>query len=476
MHIKGKYTWIKHIDFMIIDFLSMMISSVLAYVLKFKNFDFYYSDVWIDFFLIVLLLELVICLLTNPHSAIFRRSFYEDIYKEVKLAVYNFLAACVILYVFKVGAFYSRTMIIVMYLTYFVLALVFKYIWKKLIVGKKIRIFNTKPISLLVVGEKDNIEKVIHNASAGDFQLYDIKGVCMEDHDGNANIQQIPVVPSIDSLVEYVIANNIKEVLVATNPSFIKSSDYETLISNGIAIHMDIESIVGFQTEDQMIDRIGVYKTLSLGMYSFTSGQMIYLMVKRVIDILFGIAGIIFLIPVAILVKISCCVTGDRNSIFYTQKRVGKNGKIIRIFKFRTMVPNAQELLEEMLKEEHYRIEWEANQKFVNDPRITKVGKVMRKTSLDELPQFINVLLGEMSLVGPRPLVVGELEIHGGLKLYNQVKPGITGWWACNGRSDIDYRERLELEYYYVKNCSLHLDLLCIMRTILAVIKRKGAV
>ena len=110
-----------------------------------------------------------------------------------------------------------------------------------------------------------------------------------------------------------------------------------------------------------------------------------------------------------------------------------------------------------------------------DNARVTKIGRILRKTSLDEFPQMINVLLGDMSLVGPRPLVRGELEQHDGLKLYQRVKPGITGWWGCNGRSNIEYRERLELEYYYVKHCSLYLDLLCIFRTMLAVVKKDGA-
>ena len=128
------------------------------------------------------------------------------------------------------------------------------------------------------------------------------------------------------------------------------------------------------------------------------------------------------------------------------------------------MVPNAGEVLVELLKDEKYRAEWEANQKFKNDPRITKVGNFLRKTSIDELPQLMNVFVGDMSLVGPRPLVEGELADHNGLKLYQKVKPGLTGWWGCNGRSNINYKERLELEYYYVKHCSLYLDVICILR------------
>ena len=145
------------------------------------------------------------------------------------------------------------------------------------------------------------------------------------------------------------------------------------------------------------------------------------------------------------------------------------------MYKFRSMVSNADEVLQDMLKDEKYWCEWDQNQKFDDDPRITKAGRFLRKTSLDEFPQFINVLKGDMSLVGPRPLVVGELEEHDGLTLYNRVKPGITGWWACNGRSNISYKERLELEYYYVKNRSLYLDLLIIVRTAIAVFRGQGA-
>ena len=139
------------------------------------------------------------------------------------------------------------------------------------------------------------------------------------------------------------------------------------------------------------------------------------------------------------------------------------------------MVPDSDAQLKELLKQEEYRKQWEENQKIIDDPRITKVGKFLRKTSIDEMPQLINVFLGEMSIVGPRPLVVNELTIHEGLKLYQKVKPGITGWWGCNGRSNIDYRERLELEYYYVKNCSFYLDVLCVVRTFFAVLNREGA-
>jgi len=206
------------------------------------------------------------------------------------------------------------------------------------------------------------------------------------------------------------------------------------------------------------------------------SNKKLYFFIKRFFDLFVSIFGIIILLPVALIVKLAYLLHGDLNSIFYTQKRIGKNGKIIYIYKFRSMVPNAEEVLKELLKDPKYKKEWYKNQKLNNDPRITKIGKVLRKTSLDELPQLVNVFYGDMSFIGPRPLVEGELDSHNGdHKIYESVRPGITGWWAANGRSNIDYKERLELEYYYCKNCSILLDIKCIFKTIGAVITKTGA-
>lgn len=207
-----------------------------------------------------------------------------------------------------------------------------------------------------------------------------------------------------------------------------------------------------------------------------TLNRTMYFFIKRLFDILMSIIGIIAMIPIALIVKISYMLTGDFNSIFYKQKRIGKNGEEFNFYKFRSMVPNSKEMLEEMLKDSKYKKEWEKNQKFENDPRITKAGKILRKTSLDEMPQFLNVLKNDMSLIGPRPLIPGELDSHDGdHSIYEAMKPGITGWWASHGRSDTTYEERLKLEYFYVNNCSLSLDIKCIVATVMAVICKKGA-
>lgn len=206
--------------------------------------------------------------------------------------------------------------------------------------------------------------------------------------------------------------------------------------------------------------------------------KIVYRFIKRIIDIIGGLVGIVLLIPITIvLYLISIFSKENKGPIFYEQLRVGKNGKYFRIYKFRTMIIGADKILKKYLEEnEEARIEFEKNQKLEYDPRITKLGKILRKTSLDEFPQFINVLKGDMSLIGPRPLVEGELDAHNGNhKLYESVKPGITGYWGVNGRSNTTYEERLKLEYYYAKNFSFWLDTKIFFKTIISIVKREGA-
>lgn len=397
-----------------------------------------------------------------------------EVTKSFQLTITNALIAGSVMYIFKVGELYSRGTSVYMYGLFFVFSALCNAIWKKLLLSKTIVIKTTAQVPLFVIGDTNGIRETLHNVSAGDFASYDVTGIHLVD--GGATDASALAAPIVgDDYCSYILEHNIREVLVAVPPTRVETDVLQTLHANAVNVNIVVESAIGFIPEDQYFSNVGLYRALGVGSFSFTSSQVFYLGIKRLADIVFGLIGLVVLVPVTLFVKLAYLASGDKHSIFYRQTRVGQNGKTIRIWKFRSMVSNAGEVLEELLKDEKYRKEWDESQKFEDDPRITKVGNILRKTSIDEIPQFINVLVGDMSLIGPRPLVEGELEKFGGLKLYERVKPGITGWWACNGRSNIDYRERLELEYYYVKNCSLHLDLLCIMRTIFAVLKKDGA-
>ena len=471
MRIKENYIQLKHLDFMIVDILSLLICFVISYRMKFGDFSFIQLREWHLYILIIVLLNITITFFTNPYDGIFKRSYYQEVIRALTLALYNLLVAAVFFYLLKMGAAFSREMTIWMYSFYFILSLVLKYGWKALRMSRGNVWIGSQTTPLFIVGSYKNIESTIINVKSSDDNVYDIKGIHFVDKD-----IEVDGIPSIrKDYVDYILDNNIEEVLIAVKPSQVSDADYERLSANGVVINLAIEESVGFISEDQSVQNIGVYPVLSIKRFSFTQSQVLYLKVKRILDIIFALIGLIFLAPVILVVKLAYLASGDKAKILFAQNRVGKSGKLFKIWKFRTMVPDADAQLKELLKKEEYRVQWEQNQKIVDDPRITKVGRFLRKTSIDELPQIINVLKGEMSLVGPRPLVVNELAMHEGLRLYQKVKPGITGWWGCNGRSNIEYRERLELEYYYVKNISLYLDLLCIFRTIFAVFRRDGA-
>lgn len=208
---------------------------------------------------------------------------------------------------------------------------------------------------------------------------------------------------------------------------------------------------------------------------SMSISKIAYFTTKRIFDIVVSLIGLICLLPLMVVVKISYMLTGDFESIFFTQNRIGKNGKEFKFFKFRTMVPNADEILFKMLLEDKdLAREYKINKKLRNDPRITKMGRVLRRISLDELPQLINVFLGDMSMIGNRPYLPREKDDMGFFfKEIVKTKPGLTGYWQVSGRSDTTFERRLELEQYYSNHYSLKLDIEIFIKTFLVVFKGK---
>lgn len=198
-----------------------------------------------------------------------------------------------------------------------------------------------------------------------------------------------------------------------------------------------------------------------------------YDFVKRIIDIIISGIGLIICLPIFMLISIIIKID-SKGPVFFKHKRIGKHGKKLEIYKFRTMIDNAEEAMKYFTEEQ--KKEFKENFKLENDPRVTRVGKILRKTSLDELPQIINILKGEMSIIGPRPIVKNELEKYGkNQERFLSVAPGLTGYWAANGRSDVSYEERMALELYYVDNRSLLLDLKIFLKTIGSVLRGRGA-
>jgi len=199
-----------------------------------------------------------------------------------------------------------------------------------------------------------------------------------------------------------------------------------------------------------------------------------YLFTKRAFDIIFSLIGLVILSPVFLIIAILIRVD-SKGPAFFKHKRIGKNGKEIYIYKFRSMVQNAEELIETFTPEELK--EFKENYKLANDRRITKMGKLLRKTSIDELPQLINILKGDLSIIGPRPIVEDELEKYGPNKSkFLSVTPGLTGYWQVSGRSCTSYEDRINMELFYAENISFGLDMKIFFKTFVCVLKKEGAI
>lgn len=231
----------------------------------------------------------------------------------------------------------------------------------------------------------------------------------------------------------------------------------------------DNEAILLKEQEDEEIKPI---------LYDVKKQNIAYRFVKRFIDIIAGIVGIILLIPLTIVLGIIRIIKKENDGpLFYEQLRIGKNGKQFRMYKYRSMCMNADERLKEYLEEnEEAKKEYKKYKKLKCDPRVTKLGKVLRATSLDEFPQLINVLIGNMSLVGPRPYLPREQKEMG--EYYStiiKVKPGITGPWQIRGRSKITFEDRLKLDLEYVNKCSIKNDIKILWNTFAKVLKKDGA-
>ncbi len=283
----------------------------------------------------------------------------------------------------------------------------------------------------------------------------------------------IPVFPYSQEIEDCVHACNITTAIVmelpegntANTPLDSILSDYRYIIA--IPYYQNIKfvslsvrnfgDILGFSASNRLTRPINLF-------------------IKRCIDlgILLLFSPLILPIIVIIAIIVKCTSKGK---IFYGHKRIGKNGKQIKVWKFRSMVTDADKRLKELLENNpEMKREWEEHQKLEHDPRITSIGKFLRKTSLDELPQLFNILLGQMSFVGPRPVTEPEKEKYGDtFKYIFSVTPGLSGMWQISGRSSTGYDERIFLDTFYIQNWSIWLDIWIILQTFIVVVTRKGA-
>ncbi|SFV54684.1 Undecaprenyl-phosphate galactosephosphotransferase [hydrothermal vent metagenome] len=297
-------------------------------------------------------------------------------------------------------------------------------------------------------------------------KVEEIYTICIKDKKDDELIDEIKSYLS-NHKVEFIVLNLEKKVSMRIK-GYLEELEYA-----GIEIMLFSEFTSKFFNRchiDFNEDNFDVYNSIHHDEFK--------LLTKRLFDILFSATALLLLSPLFLIIAILIKVKSPDGPVFFGHRRIGKDGKFFRVYKFRTMVPDAETRLKKLLDANpSIRKEYEKDFKLKNDPRIIPgIGNFMRKSSIDELPQFFNSLIGNMSVVGPRPIVEDEIPKYGkyAIKLYS-VKPGVTGLWQVSGRNDINYDERVALDMEYIDNQSLWLDIKIIFQTVLVMIFRKGA-
>ena len=329
---------------------------------------------------------------------------------------------------------------------------------------------------VILIGAGKTAEKALRFYEQDLGYRYDVLGL-MEDFPERSTVaEKYPVLGGMWDAGRIVQETGVKTVVI-TAPGLAKEQ-LQKLISQ-VQPHVRNISFVPDLLGTQMMGaEVNVFFTEAMLMLKIKNqlARRRNRVIKRAFDLLFTICGGLCILPFLLVIAVMVAVDNKGNVIF-AHRRIGRDGKEFKCYKFQTMIPNAQEALEKYLAENPAaRKEWEESFKLTDDPRVTKLGNILRKTSLDEMPQLWNVIRGDMSLVGPRPIVAKEIERYGEyFREYAMVTPGITGMWQASGRSDTTYEERVEMDTWYVRNWSVWIDLMYLFKTVKIVFTGKGA-
>lgn len=405
-----------------------------------------------------------------------RLSFWRETKMVVKATVVALLFTLSIIALTKSSDEFSRTTLMMA----FILALVWlplgRY-WGKYLLAK-IGLWN-QPVLILGAGLTGTM--IASSLCDEPYIGYKVFGFLEDDpakkkKGVNINGVNYCILGGFEDAEKIICDNKIKNVILATpgtpGRDLVNLTNRLKAYTHSILVVPDFigMSVAGGQVEYLSNDQIVAYSTRN------NLANPVNIITKRLFDIVVGIILLICLLPVLAIITVAIKLDSP-GPLGFAHKRVGHKGHCFNCYKFRSMVNNAQSVLQGLLeKDPALREEWERDFKLKDDPRVTRVGKILRKTSLDELPQIFNVLKGDMSLVGPRPIVSDEIaKFDEYIKEYFMVLPGITGLWGVSGRNDIEYEERVQMETWYVRNWSMWLDITLLFRTVGVVLGKKGA-
>ena len=468
MYRKERKSWMKHLDFTILDMICLELAYFISYVIRLGVKNRYMNEQYERLAVVLILIDICVVFFFESYKSILRRNNTQELKETVIHASIIFAGMVVYMYGTQQSQFLSRQMLFV----YWGLSILFEFVGRsalKIFIKRKM-MSDKNLAAMIVVTTKELVENCLKEFEHLPYREFAIRGVVVVDAQMKGEvIRGIKVVANADDFFEYVRMNVVDEVFINGNTITSSQALADDLLEMGITVHFNLvhESKL---MPNKVVEKCGKYMVLTSSMCMATPRQ---LFAKRVIDIIGSLVGML-LTGIAFLIFAPIIKHQSPGPVFFAQVRVGRNGRRFRFYKFRSMNVNAEEQKKDLMEQNEMS---GLMFKMEDDPRIFPIGKVMRKFSIDELPQFWNILKGDMSLVGTRPPTEEEFasyEVHHRARL--GIKPGLTGMWQVSGRSDIkDFEEVVQLDTYYISNWSLTLDMKIILKTVQVVLTGKGS-
>ncbi len=482
MYRKDTESWLEHLDFILLDMLCLQIAYILAYGISGYGLNPYNQTIYRNIALVIELINLLVIFVYGTFNSVYGRGYYVEFAVTLKHAMFVVGLELLYLFMLQEGQNFSRLSLLLTFIIYIILTYLVRIYYKKY---KRNHTSKEKKNRLLLISDESGASDLIRDLGNSAHSRYLITGLVVVDRNlVGEKIEGIDVVADEESVANYVCQEWIDEVLIVLNEDSPYPNDLiDKLVETGVPVHYNVRNIVQEKGKKQMVEKLGDYVVITTSVNYVSTRQVL---LKRLMDIVAGLVGCIF-------TGLACIVIGpiiyiaSPGPIFFAQDRVGRNGKIFKMYKFRSMYMDAEERKAELMKNNQYgdarmfKLDFDpriiGNKLLADGTKKKGIGDFIRKTSLDEFPQFFNVLKGDMSLVGTRPPLISETalyEPHHKVRL--AIKPGITGMWQVSGRSNItDFEEVVKLDREYIENWNIGLDFKILLKTFLVVFKRDGS-
>ena len=401
-----------------------------------------------------------------------RMQFWQIVEKLFAACVYGAVTIVLLLYVTRIAGSTSRLYVTFLWIFGFLFVTLFRYIVKKFL-----EMLGVLQLPVLLIGAGKTAELLVRAFSQDVGLGYRILGV-LDDNGlrGRSLGSEIPYLGTFADAEKIIRRTRVTDVVIAVPGLSTKAlSELIYRIQPLVKNLSFVPDLIGLPVGGLEVESMFNEKMMLLNLHN-NLAHAYNRIIKYIFDMVLTVVGTICISPILLLLVVLIKLDSP-GPVIFAHKRIGRHGKYFPCYKFRTMCVDAQDKLEQYLKANpEMRKEWEKDFKLKDDPRITRIGHFLRKTSLDELPQIFNVLRGEMSLVGPRPIIKAEIPRYGEyINDYFMVRPGITGMWQVSGRSDTTYDERVRMDSWYVRNWAVWLDVMLLFRTFKAVFQGKGA-